>query len=86
MTASFFLFKKKSFVTCSVGIWKVGLAIIPFAIISSVTSLVSGQVVKYVGRIAIFTTVFLLDTVKTVGHEERSTVVALIHFYDSLFQ
>ncbi len=49
-----FLYPLQSFVTCSLGIWKVGLVALPFGVVNAIVSLTSGHLVKHIGRIPIF--------------------------------
>lgn len=50
-----------SFVTCSLGIWKVGLVTIPFGVVNALVSFTSGRIAKYTGRIPIFVAGFIVD-------------------------
>lgn len=44
----------QSFVSCTVGIWMVGIMTIPFGIATGIFAFISGLLVKYVGRIPVF--------------------------------
>ena len=44
----------QSFITCSVGIWMIGMITIPYAIINGLVSFTSGIAVKHIGRVPIF--------------------------------
>ncbi len=44
----------QSFISCSLGIWMVGLVTIPYGIVNAVVSFISGGIVKYIGRIPVF--------------------------------
>ena len=44
----------QSFVTCSVGIWKVGLVGIGAGLVNVIVSFTIGRIVKYTGRMPIF--------------------------------
>ena len=49
-----FFFFPQSFVTCSIGIWNVGLVTLPFGLVNAIVSYFSGYVIKYVGRLPVF--------------------------------
>lgn len=44
----------QSFVSCTVGIWMVGIMTIPYGIATGIFAFISGLLVKYVGRIPVF--------------------------------
>jgi hypothetical protein len=44
----------RSFVACSIGIWKVGLVTLPYGCCNAAMSLGGGQISKYIGRLPIF--------------------------------
>ncbi|CAD5114808.1 DgyrCDS3850 [Dimorphilus gyrociliatus] len=50
-----------SFITCTIGIWKVGLATLPFGVVNAICSFSSGRLVKYIGRWPFFLIGFLID-------------------------
>ncbi|ELT90286.1 hypothetical protein CAPTEDRAFT_23401, partial [Capitella teleta] len=50
-----------SFITCSVGIWNVGLITLPFGIVNAFVSFTSGYLVKYIGRLPMFALGVLVD-------------------------
>jgi len=50
-----------SFVTCSIGVWNVGLVTIPFGVVNALVSFMSGRIAKYTGRIPIFVAGFIVD-------------------------
>lgn len=51
----------KSFVSCSLGIWKVGLVTLPYGFVNAAVSMTGGHVSKYIGRIPIFITGMCVD-------------------------
>ena len=51
----------QSFVSCPVGMWKVGLVTIPFGVMSATSSLLSGRLVARVGRLPLFTLAAIID-------------------------
>ena len=51
----------QSFVTCPVGIWRVGLVTIPYGIANVLVSLLSGIMVLFTGRIPVVVLAFLID-------------------------
>ena len=44
----------QSFVTCSVGIWKVGVVTTAFGVCTSVFGVTMGLLVKHIGRLGIY--------------------------------
>ena len=44
----------QSFISCSQGIWMVGLVTIPYGIVNAIVSFTSGGIAKYIGRLPIF--------------------------------
>ena len=44
----------QSFVSCSLGIWKVGLVTLPFGVVNALVSFCGGYVIKYIGRMPVF--------------------------------
>ena len=59
--ASFNAEFSKSFVTCSVGIWKTGLVTLPFGIANACVSFASGYIVKFIGRVPVFMAGMCMD-------------------------
>lgn len=51
----------KSFITCSIGIWNVGLVTIPFGVVNALVSFGSGRIAKYTGRLPIFLAGLVVD-------------------------
>ena len=50
------------------GIWQVGFVTIPFGIMNALASLVTGYIIKFTGRIPLFTAGFLIDlTIQVLG-------------------
>ncbi len=45
----------QSYVSCSLGIWMVGALQIPYSVTNALTSILLGQIGKYVGRMLILT-------------------------------
>ena len=53
----------RSWVTCSIGIWMIGIVNIPFAVTGTGASMILGKVVKYTNRFAPVIFAFLIDVV-----------------------
>ncbi|KAK2154829.1 hypothetical protein LSH36_256g04070 [Paralvinella palmiformis] len=50
-----------SFVSCGIGIWKVGLVTLSFGVVNTVVSMAGGHIVKYIGRLPVLTVGMLVD-------------------------
>ena len=55
----------QSFITCSVGIWNVGLITLPFGVVNAIVSFSFGALVKYTGRIPVFMLGMYMYTLRT---------------------
>jgi len=45
---------QQAFVGCTLGIWKIGLVTLPYGLANACTSIASGHVVNYTGRLPVF--------------------------------